>query len=116
MDAGANRTNSSGPNIQNNWGLVSAWNCGWQISTETAGTGYQDGTPTTDTLSGVVHLGGPETNRKFAIGRLSVLENGALTHLYVPINDTTNGAGLSDTVDGTTHFPVTQGVWDYVET
>lgn len=115
MDAGANRTNSSGPDIQNHWALVSAWNCGWQISTEN-GTGYRDGTPTTDTLSGVVQLGGTQTTRRFAIGRLSVLENGTLAHLYVPINDQTNGAGLSDTVTNTTTFPETQGVWDYVET
>lgn len=112
MDAGRNRANGSGPNIGDKFGLVSAWNCGWQVSTESQ-TGYKNGSPTTDTLSGVVQVGGSNTSSRFAIGRLSVLENGTLTHLYVPYYNSMDGAGLSDIQTGNVCFPETQGVWEY---
>lgn len=115
MDAGSNRANGAGPNIHNIWALVSAWNCGWQVSTESQ-TGYKNGTPTTDTLSGVVQLGGASTTSRFAIGRLSVLQGGNLTHEYVPISDDVYGPGLSDAVEHTKHFPEdSTGAWHYEE-
>jgi hypothetical protein len=111
MDCGSNRAGSYVPQIGNRFGLVSAWNCGFQVSTESQ-TGYKNGTPTTDTLSGVIGIGSGSSGR-FAIGRLSVLENGALTHLYVPYYNSMDGAGLSDVQTGNVCFPETQGVWEY---
>ena len=93
---------------------MSAWNCGWWVSAGTTAASTS-ANPTGDTLSGVVRVANENTTR-MAIGKLSVIQGGTLTHLYVPINDTTNGAGLSDTVTNTTTFPETQGVWNYVET